>query len=233
MAKRQETAAPAAAAVKTTTPEKGILDRIVEEGRIGRDEAGKTWGKTVLSEFIKQVLDGQMTVSPDIETMILQRVAQIDHLLSIQLNEILHNPKFQQLEGTWRGIRYTLENSETSANLKIKVFNASKKEVLRDLQRVPEFDQSQMFKKVYEHEFGVYGGEPFACLIGDYEFGRGSEDVELLERISQVAAAAHAPFIAASAPELLNMDSFTQMDAPRDLAKVFDTTEYARWKGFR
>jgi type VI secretion system protein ImpC len=233
MPKRQEAALAPATAAKTVVQERSILDKIVEEGRVGRDEAGKTWGKTVLTEFIKQVLDGQMTVSPDIETMILQRVSQIDHLLSLQLNEILHHPKFQQLEGTWRGIRYTLENSETSANLKIKVFNASKKEVLRDLQRVPEFDQSQMFKKVYEHEFGVYGGEPFACLIGDYEFGRGSEDVELLERISQVAAAAHAPFIAASAPELLNMDSFTQMDAPRDLAKVFDTTEYARWKGFR
>jgi type VI secretion system protein ImpC len=174
-----------------------------------------------------------MTVTPDIETMILRRVAQIDHLLSIQLNQILHHPKFQQLEGTWRGIRYVLENSETSANLKIKVFNATKKEILRDMQRVPEFDQSQMFKKVYEHEFGVYGGEPFACLVGDYQFGRGSEDIEFLERMSTVAAAAHAPFIAGGSPELLNMDSFTQMDAPRDLAKVFDTTEYARWKGFR
>jgi type VI secretion system protein ImpC len=235
MAKRQETAPAAAApaAVTTINPERSILDKIVDEGRVGRDDAGKAWGKTVLTEFIKQVLDGNMTVSPDIETMVLQRVAQIDHLLSLQLNQILHHPKFQQLEGTWRGIRYTLENSETSSNLKIKVFNASKKEVLRDLQRVPEFDQSQTFKKVYEHEFGVYGGEPFACLLGDYEFGRGSEDVEFLERMSQVAAAAHAPFIASSAPELLNMDSFTQMDSPRDLAKVFDTTEYARWKGFR
>jgi len=233
MAKRHEGVATAATVTKTVEPQQSLLDRIVNEGKVGRDEAGRAWGKEVLGEFVKQVLDGQMTVSPDIETMILQRVAQIDHLLSIQLNQILHHPKFQQLEGTWRGIRYVLENSETSANLKIKVFNASKKEILRDLQRVPEFDQSQMFKKVYEHEFGVYGGEPFACLVGDYQFGRGSEDIEFLERMSTVAAAAHAPFIAGGSPELLNMDSFTQMDAPRDLAKVFDTTEYARWKGFR
>jgi type VI secretion system protein ImpC len=231
MTKRQESAA--AAVTRTVEPQPSLLDRIVNEGKVGRDEAGRAWGKEVLGEFVKQVLDGQMTVTPDIETMILRRVAQIDHLLSIQLNQILHHPKFQQLEGTWRGIRYVLENSETSANLKIKVFNATKKEILRDMQRVPEFDQSQMFKKVYEHEFGVYGGEPFACLVGDYQFGRGSEDIEFLERMSTVAAAAHAPFIAGGSPELLNMDSFTQMDAPRDLAKVFDTTEYARWKGFR
>jgi len=233
MTKRQESAAAAAAVTRTVEPQPSLLDRIVNEGKVGRDEAGRAWGKEVLGEFVKQVLDGQMTVTPDIETMILRRVAQIDHLLSIQLNQILHHPKFQQLEGTWRGIRYVLENSETSANLKIKVFNATKKEILRDMQRVPEFDQSQMFKKVYEHEFGVYGGEPFACLVGDYQFGRGSEDIEFLERMSTVAAAAHAPFIAGGSPELLNMDSFTQMDAPRDLAKVFDTTEYARWKGFR
>ncbi len=97
----------------------------------------------------------------------MKRIAQIDHLLSLQINEILHNPKFQKLEATWRGIRYMLENSETGVNLKIKVFNSTKKDILRDLQRVPEFDQSQMFKKVYEQEFGVFGGEPFACLIGD------------------------------------------------------------------
>ncbi len=200
---------------------------------MGRDESAKEWGKGLIKEFVKQVLDKQMTVSPDLEAMILKRFSQIDHLMSLQLNEILHHPRFQKLEATWRGIRHLMENSETSANLKIKLFNATKKEVLRDLQRVPEFDQSQMFKKVYEQEFGVFGGEPFACLLGDYEFGRGPEDVEFLERMSQVAAAAHAPFISAASPELLNMETFANLDAPRDIAKIFDTTEYARWKGFR
>jgi type VI secretion system protein ImpC len=172
-------------------------------------------------------------VAPDTEAMLQSRIAQIDHLLSLQLNAVLHNPKFQKIEATWRGIWYLMENSETGVNLKLKVFNATKKEVLRDLQRVPEFDQSQMFKKVYEQEFGVFGGEPFACLVGDYEFGKGPEDIEFLERMSQVSAAAHAPFLSAAAPELLNLETFTQLDSPRDLAKIFDTTEYARWKGFR
>lgn len=233
MAKQQPKtgAAPAKAAAAAAGP--SLLDQIVDEGRVARDPAAREWGKGLVTEFVRQVLDGQMTVSPDLETMITKRIAQIDHLLSLQLNEILHHERFQKLEATWRGIRYLLENSETGVNLKIKLFNATKKEVLRDLQRVPEFDQSQMFKKVYEQEFGVFGGEPFGCLVGDYSFGKGPEDIEFLERISQVAAAAHAPFISSASSEMLNMDSYTQMDAPRDLAKVFDTTEYARWKGFR
>jgi type VI secretion system protein ImpC len=237
MAKREasekQAAAPVSAPAPVTADKTSLLDQIVTEGRVGRDATKREWGRGLVSEFVKQVLDGQMTVSPDLEAMINQRIAQIDHLLSLQLNEILHHPKFQQLESTWRGIRYLLENSETGVNLKIKVFNSTKKEILRDLQRVPEFDQSQMFKKVYEQEFGVFGGEPFAALLGDFEFGRHPEDIEFLERMSQVAAAAHAPFLAAAAPDLLNLETYTQLDAPRDLAKIFDTTEYARWKGFR
>src|ERR1035441_1926026 len=194
MAKPEASNNPAPAVETVTAPEKvesQLLDQIVREGRVGRDETTRDWGKGLIAEFVKQVLEGQMTVAPDTEAMLHARIAQIDHLLSLQLNEVLHHPKFQKLEATWRGIRYLLENSETGVNLKLKVFNATKKEVLRDLQRVPEFDQSQMFKKVYEQEFGVFGGEPFACLLGDYEFGRGPEDIEFLERMSQVSAAAH------------------------------------------
>jgi type VI secretion system protein ImpC len=165
--------------------------------------------------------------------MINARIAQIDHLISIQLNEIMHHPDFQKLEASWRGLKYLLSQSETSPMLKIKVLNVSKKELLRDLQRAPEFDQSAMFKKVYEEEFGVFGGSPFGALIGDYEFNKTGQDIELLEKISQVAAAAHAPFLTAASSEMFNLESFTQLDAPRDLAKVFDTTEYARWKNFR
>src|SRR5262245_62713703 len=126
-----------------------------------------------------------------------------------------------------------MDQSETGTMLKIKVMNCSKKELLKDLQRAPEFDQSALFKKVYEEEFGVFGGTPFGALVGDYEFGKSGQDIELLEKISQVAAAAHAPFLTAASPEMMNMESFTQLDAPRDMAKVFDTTEYAKWKSFR
>jgi type VI secretion system protein ImpC len=213
--------------------ERSVLDQIVEEGRFAKDVSGRERGKNLVAEFVSQVLDGAMTVSKDAEAMINARIAQIDHLISLQLNEILHNEQFQKLEGSWRGLKYLMDQSETSVNLKIKVLNASKKELLRDLQRAPEFDQSALFKKIYEEEFGIFGGSPFAGIVGDYEFGRGPEEIELLEKISNVAAAAHAPFLSAASPEMFNLDSFTQLDAPRDMGKVFDTTEYAKWKSFR
>src|SRR5216684_7438850 len=221
------------AAQATEQQERGLLDQIVEQGKLGKDPAARERGKSLIKEFVSQVLQGEMTVSRDTESMINARIAQIDHLLSIQLNEILHHPQFQKLEASWRGLKYMLGQSETSDMLKIKILNCSKKELLRDLQRAPEFDQSALFKKVYEEEFGIFGGAPFGALIGDYEFGKGPEDIELLERISQTAAAAHAPFLSAASPEFFNLDSYAHLDAPRDLAKVFDTTEYAKWKSFR
>ncbi len=225
----------AAAAAKTTEQvvEKGLLDQIVEQGRVGTDAASRERGKSLVKEFISQVLQGEVTVSKDTEAMINARIAQIDHLLSLQLNEILHHPTFQKLESSWRGLKYLISQSETSAMLKIRVLNVSKKDLLRDLQRAPEFDQSAMFKKVYEEEFGVFGGEPFGALVGDYEFSKHPEDLELLEKVAQVSAAAHAPFLTAASSQLLNMDSFTQLDQPRDIGRIFDTTEYAKWKGFR
>lgn len=226
-----EKAAAQAAAAETT--ELNLLDQIVETGRFGADTPARERGKNLVKEFVAQFLDGHMNVARDVETMINQRIAQIDHLLSIQLNEILHHPEFQKLEGSWRGLRHMVFSSNVGAGLKIRVMNVTKKELLRDMQRAPEFDQSALFKKVYEEEYGVFGGAPFGALIGDFEFGKHPEDVELLEKISNVAAAAHAPFFAAAAPSMLNLDSWTQIDAPRDLAKIFDSTEYAKWKGFR
>jgi type VI secretion system protein ImpC len=174
-----------------------------------------------------------MTISKDAEMMINARIAQIDHLVSIQLNEVLHQQSFQKLEASWRGLKYMMDQSETSDKLKIRVLNVTKRELLRDLQRAPEFDQSALFKKIYEEEYGVFGGAPFSAMVGDYEFGRGPEDIELLEKVSQVASAAHAPFLTAASPEMINLESFTQIDAPRDMAKIFDSSEYAKWKSFR
>lgn len=214
-------------------PEFNLLDKIVEEGRLGRDAATKERGRDMVKQFVSEVLAGTVTLNPDTEAMINARIAQIDALISAQVNEVMHHPDFQKLEGSWRGLKYLLDNSETGEQLKIKVFNVSKKDLLKDLQKAPEFDQSALFKKVYEEEFGVFGGTPFGALLGDFEFGKSGQDIELLEKVSQVAAAAHAPFLTAASPDLMNMESFTQLDAPRDMAKVFDTTEYAKWKSFR
>jgi type VI secretion system protein ImpC len=230
--------------------EMSLLDQIVEQVHSGPEpgpnlsqteldelrstrERIRQRGKDLIKEFIAQVLDGTITVAKDAEMMINARIAQIDHLVSLQLNEIMHHPTLQKLEGNWRGLKYLMDQSETGVMLKIKILNCSKRELLKDLQRAPEFDQSSLFKKVYEEEYGVFGGSPFAALVGDYEFGKHPEDIELLEQVSHVAAAAHAPFIAGTSPDMFNLPDWRSLDAPRDLAKVFDTTEYAKWKSFR
>lgn len=223
----------AQATPSTKSSETSLLDQIVEQGRFGREPEARERGRDLVKEFVSQFLEGEMTLSRDAEAMIGARIAQIDHLISIQLNEILHHPNFQKLESAWRGLRYLLDQTETSSSLKIKVFNASKKDLLRDLQRAAEFDQSALFQKIYEEGFGMFGGEPFGALIGDFEIGRHPEDMEFLERISQVAAGAHAPFLTAASPELLNLDSFAHLGEPRDIGKIFDSTEYAKWKSFR
>jgi len=213
--------------------ESSLLDQIVEQGRFGVEAASRERGKDLVKEFVAQVLDGSMTVAKDAEMMINARIAQIDHLLSLQLNEILHHPQFQKLEGSWRGLKYLMDNSETGVGLKIRVLNASKKELLRDIEKAPEFDQSALFKKIYEEEYGVFGGAPFGALIGDFEFGKHPEDMALLEGMSHIAAQAHAPFVSAASPDLFNLEGYQQLDGPRDLAKIFDSTDYAKWKSFR
>src|SRR6202012_5559225 len=215
------------------TQEGSLLDQIVEQGRFGGESASKQRGKHLVKGFVAQGLDGSLTVAKDEEMMINARIAQIDHLLSLQLNEILHHPRFQKLEGSWRGLKYLMDNTETGTSLKIRVLNAGKKELLRDIEKAPEFDQSALFKKIYEEEYGVFGGAPFGALVGDYEFGKHPEDMALLEGLSHIAAQAHAPFVSAAASDLLNLDSYTSLDAPRDLAKIFDSTDYAKWKSFR
>ena len=213
--------------------EGSLLDQIVE-GRLARGAETGERGKNLVKEFVAQVLEGAMTVSKDAEAMINARIAQIDHLISIQLNEVLHHPAFQKLEGTWRGLKYLMDQSETSDKLKIRVLNVTKRELLRDLQRAPEFDQSALFKKVYEEEFGVFGGAPFGALIGDYEFGRGSGRHRTAgEGLQGGGRGARAVPHRRRLRRCSTCDSFTAIDAPRDMAKIFDTTEYAKWKSFR
>jgi type VI secretion system protein ImpC len=231
MSRPEKSAQPSAPSAKSG--EANLLDQIVDQGRFGKEPEARERGRDMVKEFVSQFLDGQMTLSRDAEAMIGARIAQVDHLISLQLNEILHHPNFQKLESAWRGLKYLLDQSETSSQLKIKVLNASKKDLLRDLQRAAEFDQSALFQKIYEDGFGVFGGEPFGALIGDFEIGKHPEDMEFLEKISQVAAGAHAPFLTAASPELLNMQSFTQLGDPRDIGKIFDSTEFAKWKSFR
>jgi type VI secretion system protein ImpC len=211
----------------------GLLDQIINQGRIGRDEEQREQSRRQIATLVDEVMKGEITVSRDLEATINARIADIDALLSKQLNTIMHAEEFQKLEGSWRGLHHLVYQTETSTMLKLRVMNVNKRDLLRDLERATEFDQSALFKKIYEEEYGTFGGAPYSCLIGDYEFSRHPQDMALLEKISQVAAAAHAPFISAANPNLFNLDSFTELGTPRDLAKIFDTVEYAKWQSFR
>ncbi|MDQ3253353.1 MAG: type VI secretion system contractile sheath large subunit [Acidobacteriota bacterium] len=220
--------------VTTEQQEEGdLLARILDEGRLARDENQTEQAKDMIAEFVQQVMQGQMVVSKDMEATINARIAAIDKLVSLQLNEIMHAEDFQKLEASWRGLNHLVMNSETSTMLKLRVFNASKKEMTKDLEKAAEFDQSALFKKIYEEEFGSFGGAPYGALIGDYEFTNHPQDIALLTKISNVAASANAPFVAAAAPQLFGWDSFTQLSEVRDLAKIFDRTEFAKYRSFR
>lgn len=216
-----------------TTEESLLLDQIIQEGRLARDEGQKGWARDILGEFVKQVMEGAVVVSKNTEQMITSRIAAIDQIISKQLNEVLHHPEFQKLEASWRGLHYLVQQSETGEMLKIRVMNVSKNDLLKDMEKASEFDQCTLFKKIYEEEFGTFGGASYGALIGDYEFGNTPQDLTLLEKVSEVAAAAHAPFISASSPSMFNWDSFAELEGPRDLGRIFQSAEYAKWKSFR
>ncbi len=177
----------------------------------------------------------KVVIHEDVAQTIEQLVAELDRKISGQLTLVLHNKRFQSLEGAWRGLHYLVSNTDTSENLKIRYLNVSKTDLGKTLRRFKGVvrDQSPIFKMIYEQEYGQFGGEPFACLIGDYQFDHSMQDVSILTEISKIAAAAHAPFIAAAAPGLLQMDDWSELSNPRDVSKIFTSTEYASWRRLR
>lgn len=211
----------------------GLLDQIVAQSKVAVTDLEKVSARDQIGELVDEVLAGTVTVSMDLAASIDMRIAQLDQLLSDQLNAIMHQPDFQKLEASWRGLKYLVMQSETSPMLKIKVLNASKKDLVKDFKTSSEFDQSALFKKIYEEEYGTFGGAPYASLVGDYEFSRHPEDFFLLDELSHIAASAHAPLITAAAPAMFGLDGFADIGKPRDLSKIFDTVEYAKWKSFR
>jgi len=224
--------ASAAAAGTQTTETTSLLDQVVAATK-PRNDVEADRNKAYFKEFVDQIVKPGMVVSKDVEQNIKYWVKEIDKKLSAQLDEILHHPDYQKLEGTWRGLHYLVHQSETGENLMIRVLNATKREIFKDLDKAVEFDQSVLFKKVYEEEYGTLGGHPYGMLVGDYEFDRTPEDVATLQKISNVAASAHAPFVAAPAAGMFNMENFSELANPRDLAKIFQGVEYAGWKSFR
>ncbi|MEJ5897478.1 MAG: type VI secretion system contractile sheath large subunit [Aquabacterium sp.] len=210
-----------------------LLDDIVARSKVAKTDSEHARAKDIIGELVKEVLDGTVVVSDNLSANIDARIAEIDQLISAQLSEVLHAPEFQKIESSWTGLHYLCKHTSTGERLKIKLLNTSKKDIVKDFKTAIDFDQSALFKKVYEEEFGTFGGSPFGALIGDFEIGRGAEDMYFVEQMSHVAAAAHAPFISAASSELFGLEAFTDLGKPRDLAKVFDTVDYAKWKSFR
>jgi len=198
------------------------------------DEA-KSAVEQAVQTLAQQALSQTKLISSDVVGSIEAMIAEIDKKLSQQVNAILHNPDFQQLESAWRGLHHLVNNTETDEMLKIRVFNISKAELGKTLKRYKgtAWDQSPIFKKIYEQNYDQFGGEPFGCITGDYYFDHSPPDVELLGEMSQVAAASHAPFLAAASPSLMQMSSWQELANPRDLTKVFTTPEYASWRSLR
>ena len=224
-----DTESQAQAAATEAEAEVSLLDQAIAATKQTEPDRAQDLLKTLTEEAMK----GVVTFDKNLTITLNKAVNMIDAQMSKQLAAIMHHPKFTKLEGTWRGLNHLVMNSETGTMLKIKVMNATKRDLYRDLSKAVEFDQSNLFKKIYENEFGIAGGEPYGAMIGDYEFTNHPEDVELLGMVSNVAAAAFAPFISAAGPELFGFNDYTELSKPRDLAKIFDSLEYAKWRGFR
>ena len=198
------------------------------------DEA-KSAVEQAIQTLAQQALAQTQLIGKDTLKTIESMIAALDQKLSEQINLILHHADFQKLEGAWRGLHYLVNNTETDEMLKIKVMNISKQELGKTLKRYKgtAWDQSPLFKRMYEEEFGMFGGEPFGCLVGDYYFDQSAPDVELLGEMAKIAAAAHSPFIAGASPSVMQMDSWQELSNPRDLTKIFTTPEYAAWRSLR
>jgi type VI secretion system protein ImpC len=213
----------------TTAEDHGLLSKVVAATRQTEPDRAQN----LLRTLTDQALKGTVKYDRNLTVTLNHAIAELDRTISEQLAAIMQAPEFAKLEGTWRGLNYLVKNSETSVNLKIRVMNSGKRELARDLEKAVEFDQSRLVKAIYEDEFGTPGGEPLGAIIGDYEFDNSFDDVQLLQGVSSIAAAAFAPFISAASPHMFGFEDYRDLARPRDLEKIFDTVEYAKWRSFR
>jgi type VI secretion system protein ImpC len=223
------------AAGATATLERGEFDQLLKKSfKPKSDHARDAIGKAV-ETLAAQALRATQLISDDAINTIEAIVAEIDRKLSEQVNRILHHADFQKLESAWRGLHHLVNNTETDEMLKIRVMNISKEDVAKTLKKFKgtAWDQSPIFKKVYEEEYGQFGGEPYGCLVGDYHFDHSPPDVAMLQELAANCAAAHSPFIAGLSPSVMQMDSWQELSNPRDLTKIFGTAEYAPWRSLR
>lgn len=221
-------------AVETqTTAEVQQEVSLLEQAIASTKQTERSQAEKLLKALTDEALNGTVVWDRNLTKTIEAAVIKIDELVSKQVTAILHHADLQQLEGSWRGLQYLVKNSLCSTELKIRVFNTKKSLLAKDLAKAVEFDQSEIFKKIYEDEYGTPGGSPYAALIGDFAIENTPPDVDLLQNISGMAAASFCPFITSAGPSMLGLDSWEELSKPRDLAKVFASSEYARWHGYR
>ena len=206
-----------------------LVDLVIKETY---DKQQAEWAEQALQKTLDAVKESKADKKTPLNT-INERIAILDAEIADKLDMILHDPQFQKLEASWRGLHQLVSNTETGPTLKLRVLDISKKALQDDLDKAVDFDQSGLFKKVYEEEYGTFGGHPFSLMVGDYAFGRSKNDISLLTKLSNVAAAAHAPFITAADAKLFDLDSFSDLDKPRDLSKSFEGTDATKWRSFR
>lgn len=200
-----------------------------------KSEEANTAVKSAVNTLVQQALQNASLISNDSIKTIEGMIAELDKKLSEQMNAIIHHEDFENLESAWRGLSYLVKNTQTSETLKLRVLNVSKKDLAKTLKKFKgtAWDQSPIFKKLYEDEYGTAGGEPYGAIIGDYYFNHSPQDIELLKGVAQIASAAHAPFISSADPSIVNLDSWQDLANPRDISKIFSTPEYAAWRSFR
>ncbi|MFO1066466.1 MAG: type VI secretion system contractile sheath large subunit [Pirellulales bacterium] len=227
MADAQGQAAGSAATTTNTT------GSILEAAISATKQTDRSRAEELLRNFTSQALEGTVTFDKNVTKSIKKTIDALDEKISKQLAAVMHHADFQKLEGSWRGLHYLVSNTETSTMLKLRVLNVSKKDLQKDLENASEFDQSEFFKKIYTSEFGSPGGIPYGAMIGDFEFTKHPEDIAMLRNISSVAASAFCPFIASSACQMFGFDDWTELNNPRDLAKIFESPEYIAWRSFR
>ncbi|MEJ1421590.1 MAG: type VI secretion system contractile sheath large subunit [Candidatus Sedimenticola sp. (ex Thyasira tokunagai)] len=230
-----ETETSAQAQAGETALEAGDFASLLNQEIRPKSDQAREDVQNAVQTLAEQALASSVTVSADVTVTIREMISEIDKRLTEQVNLVLHNEEFQKLEGAWRGLHYLVNNTETDEMLKIRVMNITKKEVHKTLKKYKgtAWDQSPIFKKLYEEEYGQFGGEPYGCLVGDYHFDQSPQDVEMLGEIAKVSAATHSPFIAGVSPNVMQMDSWQELSNPRDLTKIFQTPEYAAWNSLR
>ena len=221
--------APATASQQEEVAASSLLDQAIGLTKQTQENHAVQLFDTLVSSATKGMVTWNKTLSRSIQ----DAIQKIDELLSKQVTEILHQEKLQKLEGSWRGLCYLVKNSLINSDLKIKVLNVDKKALAKNLDKAMEFDQSDVFKKIYEAEYGTPGGSPFGALIGDYAIGNTAPDINFIQNMSETAAAAFCPFIASAAPSLCGVDTYEELSKPRDLSKIFESPEYTKWNGYR